>query len=86
MNIIRKTITFTQQQSEWIKSRINAGDYASDSEYVRDLIRRDQQKQTQQRNTQLKALKEALQTGLDSGVSNKNVLDIMQEVETKLAK
>lgn len=86
MNIIRKTITFTQQQSEWIKSRINAGDYASDSEYVRDLIRRDQQKQTQQRNTQLKALKEALQTGLDSGVSNKNVLDIMQEVETKLSK
>jgi len=86
MNIIRKTITFTQQQSEWIKSRINAGDYASDSEYVRDLIRRDQQKQTQQRNTQLKALKEAMQTGLDSGVSNKNVLDIMQEVETKLAK
>lgn len=43
------------------------------------------QQKTQQRNSQLKVLKEALQAGLDSGVSNKNVLDVMQKVETKLA-
>ena len=42
MGTIRKTITVTSQQDSWIKARIAAGLYTNDSEYVRDLIRRDQ--------------------------------------------
>gem|GEM_PF-6465256 len=57
----------------------------SSSENEKGLIRHDQPKQTQQRSSQLKTLEQALQTGLDSGVSNKNVLGIKQEVEAKLA-
>lgn len=38
----RKTITITEQQDRWIKSVIRSGDYGNDSEYFRDLIRRDQ--------------------------------------------
>ena len=57
----------------------------SSSENERGLTPHDNSKQTQQRNRQLKALQQALQAGLDSGVSNKSVLDIKQEVEAKLA-
>jgi len=56
----------------------------SSSENERGLARHNQPKQTQQRSRQLKALQQALQTGFDSGMSNKNVLDIKQEVEAKL--
>ena len=42
MSTTRKTITVTDQQDEWIKSQIEAGGFTNDSEYIRDLIRRDQ--------------------------------------------
>ena len=35
-------ITLTEQQDTWIKSQIAAGRYTNDSEYVRDLIRKDE--------------------------------------------
>ncbi len=45
MGTTRKTITVTDQQDEWIKAQIAAGDFTNDSEYIRDLIRRDQARQ-----------------------------------------
>ena len=43
----RKTITVTAQQNEWIKAQIEGGDFTNDSEYIRDLIRRDQARQSE---------------------------------------
>ena len=42
MATTRKTITVTKQQDAWIKAQIASGDFTNDSEYIRDLIRRDQ--------------------------------------------
>jgi antitoxin ParD1/3/4 len=42
MGSTRKTITVTDQQDKWIKAQIKAGGFTNDSEYIRDLIRRDQ--------------------------------------------
>ena len=42
MTMIKKTITVTDQQEEWIKSQIASGHYGNDSELLRDLIRREQ--------------------------------------------
>ena len=42
MSTTRKTITVTDQQDHWIKAQIAAGQFTNDSEYIRDLIRRDQ--------------------------------------------
>lgn len=42
MGTIRKTITVTDKQDKWIKAQIAAGEFTNDSEYIRDLIRRDQ--------------------------------------------
>jgi len=42
MSAVCKTITITDEQDKWITAQINAGEFTSDSEYIRDLIRRDQ--------------------------------------------
>ena len=73
MATVRKTITLTDQQDEWIKSQISNGDYTNDSEYFRDLIRRDQDK--------FRVLKSAVEKGLASGVSNRTVDEIWTEAE-----
>jgi len=44
MGTVRKTITLTDQQENWVKAQINAGYYTNDSEYIRDLIRREQER------------------------------------------
>jgi len=75
MSIIRKTITVTEQQEQWIKSRIASGHYTNDSEYLRELLRRDQED-----NDKFLALKKAIQEGLESGVSERSAEDILQNV------
>lgn len=45
MAMIRKTITISKEMERWIKTQIDEGRYAGDSEYFRDLIRRDQDSQ-----------------------------------------
>ena len=62
MSTVRKTITLTDQQDGWIKSQIQAGHYTNDSEYIRDLIRREQE-----RSAQVDALRAALVEGENSG-------------------
>jgi antitoxin ParD1/3/4 len=47
MATVRKTITLTDQQDSWIKSQIDGGGYTNDSEYIRDLIRREQERSAQ---------------------------------------
>ena len=47
MGTTRKTITVTEQQDKWIKAQIDGGDFTNDSEYIRDLIRRDQARQSE---------------------------------------
>ena len=62
MGITRKTITVTDQQDVWIKSRIKAGVFTDDSDYVRDLIRRDQA-----RNAEIETVRSELMKGEASG-------------------
>jgi antitoxin ParD1/3/4 len=62
MGTVRKTITLTDQQDSWIKAQIEAGHYTNDSEYIRDLIRREQQ-----RSTEIDAIRAALIEGEASG-------------------
>ncbi len=62
MSTVRKTITLTDQQDVWIKLQIQAGHYTNDSEYIRDLIRREQE-----RTAQVEALRAALIDGENSG-------------------
>lgn len=80
MGTVRKTITLTEKQDEWIKAQIARGDFTNDSEYIRDLVRRDQEEQI----AKMRALRDAIQEGLESGESDKTVKQIMEEVEARL--
>ena len=62
MGTVRKTITLTDKQDSWIKAQIDAGQYTNDSEYIRDLIRREQE-----RSVELEAIRSALIEGESSG-------------------
>ncbi|GAB5336944.1 type II toxin-antitoxin system ParD family antitoxin [Pseudomonas fluorescens] len=62
MAAVRKTITVTDQQDTWIKGQIEAGHYTNDSEYIRDLIRREQE-----RTAEVDAIRAALLEGEASG-------------------
>ena len=62
MGVTRKTITVTVQQDKWIKAQIKAGGFTNDSEYVRDLIRRDQA-----RHSEIDAIRAELIKGEASG-------------------
>ena len=62
MGTTRKTITVTDQQDKWIKAQIKTGGFTNDSEYVRDLIRRDQA-----RKAEIEAVRAELIKGEASG-------------------
>ncbi len=62
MGTVRRTITLTDQQNDWIKAQIDAGRYTNDREYIRDLIRREQE-----RSAEVEAIRAALVEGEISG-------------------
>lgn len=62
MGTKRKTITVTDQQDRWIRAQIAAGGFTNDSEYIRDLIRRDQASQAD-----IEAIRAALIEAEESG-------------------
>ena len=75
----RKTITISDKMDDWIKAQIDSGRYGNDSEYLRDLIRRDQDKRLAESR-----LSELIKEGLDSGISNDSIPGIIQLVENRL--
>jgi len=42
--MIRKTISMPDKMGEWITARVKDGQYGNESEYIRDLVRNDQQR------------------------------------------
>ena len=72
-------ISLPEEMVGLIRSRVEDGDYLSGSEYVRDLVRRDQERLVNEG-----ALERALIEGAVSGASDRSVLDIMADVEAKM--
>lgn len=62
----------------WINQHI-AGNFNNESEYFRHLVRIDQERQEE-----LIKLRHLLEASEASGISHKNVLDIMKEVEERM--
>jgi antitoxin ParD1/3/4 len=55
-------ISLPDSLREWVESKSQQGSYANKSDYVRDLIRKDQLQ-----SLKLKAMQDAISTGLESG-------------------
>jgi antitoxin ParD1/3/4 len=74
MGTIRKTITVTDKQANWIKAQIAAGEFTNDSEYIRNLIRRDQARQAD-----LEAIRKALIEAEQSGKPQPFNVDVFKQ-------
>lgn len=75
---IRKTITVTEPQDAWIKAQIVEGHYTNDSEYIRDLIRKDQERRDKIANMQ-----RLVDEGLASGISDRSMDDILADARSR---
>lgn len=62
----------------WVEAQARGGQYNNASEYVRDLIRRDQKDRAK-----LERLQAAIDEGRNSGVSDKTLDDIWHDVEQR---
>ena len=79
MSMLRKTITITDQMENWVKQQIDSGRYGNDSEYFRDLIRRDQERL----DAEIK-LSQLLDEAEASGLSQHSVIDIWNGIQVRL--
>ena len=67
---------------EWIESQIKGGRYGNASEYVRELIRRDQERQAQQRLEQM--LLEGVKSGEASPLTKQDWAELRTDVAERL--
>lgn len=73
-------VSLPNPMKDWVDAQIEGGKYASVSDYVRDLIRRDQIKQDKR-----EALIQALIDGEESGVSPRQVPEIWERLKREMA-
>jgi antitoxin ParD1/3/4 len=78
MSMQQKTITITDQMESWVKAQIDSGKYGDDSEYFRDLIRRDQDRR--EAETKLQFMLDEAET---SGKSDRTAQAIWAAAETQ---
>jgi antitoxin ParD1/3/4 len=78
MAMVKKSITLTDQQNEWLQSQIHKGLYASDSEILRDLIREKQEADMQK--LRVEVIQSSLSEGENSGTSSSTTEDIKKGV------
>ena len=65
---------------DWVQAQIDAGNYASSSDYVRDLIRKDQE-----RKEKLAALQAAITSGVESDGAGNLDMEAIKQSARKLA-
>ncbi|MDP4026605.1 type II toxin-antitoxin system ParD family antitoxin [Methylobacterium sp. NEAU 140] len=70
------TVSLPDPMKEWIEAQIKGGDYASASDYVRDLVRRDRERRGHPELT-IDDLGRIVDEARASGVSTRSVADIM---------
>jgi antitoxin ParD1/3/4 len=63
---------------KWVEERTQGGEYANSSDYVRDLIRQDQQ-----RAEAIARLQAEIDKGRASGISDKSLDEIVREARAK---
>lgn len=73
-------ISIPDKLKGWVESRVAEGRYSSTSDYVRDLVRRDQEAEEARRRLQV-----AIDEGLASGISDRTIEDIIAASRGKRA-
>lgn len=72
-------ISLPDKLKGWVESKVKAGDYASASDCVRDLVR-----QRMDYEARLAFLREEIRKGDESGISDQSWEDFMAELNDRL--
>lgn len=76
MSMVKKSISVTKQQDQWLKAQLESGNYGNESEVFRDLIR-----ERVNKDTEIERIRAALIEGEQSGISSKTVDEIWEEAQ-----
>ncbi|WP_371130436.1 type II toxin-antitoxin system ParD family antitoxin [Phenylobacterium sp.] len=66
-------VSLPEALKDWVEGRARTGRYSNASDYVRDLIRRDQE-----RDEKIGAMQRLVTEALDSGISSNAMQDILE--------
>ncbi len=83
MAMVKKSISVTDQQNNWIKAQIKTGHFGNESEVVRELIR-ERQIREQESAAEIKVIRAALVAGEKSGFTASSVDEIWREARKGL--
>ena len=73
------TVSLPGPMKDWVEAQIGTGAYASSSDYVRDLIRRDRERRNQELS--LEELRQLVSDAKASGVSPRSVEEIFEQAK-----
>lgn len=76
------TVSLTPKQAERLKQAVETGDYASNSEVVRDALRLWEQRE-EVRAADLARLKQAYAEGIASGVADGDIDTLLAELQAE---
>lgn len=79
------TISLPDPMKDWIEAQIKQGEYASTSDYVRDLVRRDRERRAHPELT-LADLQRIVAESRESGVSGESVRSILADAKNTVRK
>ena len=71
-------VSLPEEMKRWVEQQARSGRFGNSSDYVRDLIRRDQERQAKIAN-----LQQLVNEGLESGISDMTMDDIRKAVRKK---
>lgn len=71
-------VSLPDAMKDWVEGRAETGRYSNASDYVRDLIRRDQE-----RAEKVAQLQRLIDEGLESGVTDRTMKDIRAEARRR---
>ena len=79
------TVSLPDAMKDWIEAQIRQGDYASTSDYVRDLVRRDREKR-QRKDLTLDDLREIVGHARAEGTTDATVAEILAQAKAAAGK
>ena len=71
-------VSLPDAMKDWVEGRSQTGRYSNASDYVRDLIRRDQE-----RDEKVRAMQALIDEALDSGVSPRSMQEILADARRR---
>lgn len=74
-------ISLPDQMKQWVEDQVATGRYANASDYVRDLVRRDEE-----RSRKLAAFQREIDKGIASGISELSIDEIFAEARARSVK